>query len=305
MAVQKEKGGSLRLPPSVLFRLVGIKDQLPSPAGVRDPAGADGTAHLHRRSGTNPILRHEIQIFPQLILIPEDHSFTINGKEPVSDPVISYEDGVSTVSAVFEFTVGEPDEVKVSFDSNGRGDTPEVITVQKGKALELVDQPEYIDEITEGDKTWVFGGWTDEDGTPWEDIIADDDITLYAKWLPVIDNVQVTFDIPSLGDDGPELKVPDDAPYYLVYTDDEFDYHNTYISYDWEPVTSIDQEGSYDIFGYVSVTDGVFKLIQPDEEDPDYWEYGGILTVNGEECYASYEYGKYRYDSVFAVLPVF
>ena len=224
-------------------------------------------------------------------LIPEDHSFTINGKEPVSDPVISYEDGVSTVSAVFEFTVGEPDEVKVSFDSNGHGDTPEAITVQKGKALDLVDQPEFIEEISEGDKTWVFGGWIDEDGTPWEDIIAGEDITLYAKWLSVIDNVQVTFDIPSLGDDVPELKVPDDAPYYLVYTDDEFDYHNTYISYDWDPVTSIENEGSYDIFGYVSVKDGVFKLIQPDEEDPDYWEYGGILTVNGEECYASYEYG--------------
>ena len=220
-------------------------------------------------------------------LVTDDFDLTINGEAPVSGPDITYEDGVSKVSAVFEFTIGDPEEFTVSFDSNGHGNTPEAITVQNGKSLAAADKPEYAEEVSEEDKTWLFGGWFDENGNAWDDIIVTEDMTVYAKWNEVIDNIQITFDIPSVGDELPEIKVPEGVPYYIVYSDDEDGYFNTYFSFDYEPVSSIDQEGTYAVYGYISIKDGTFKTT--DDED-DYVEYAGTLTVNGEEIYGFYEF---------------
>ena len=54
--------------------------------------------------------------------IPEDFSFTLNGLAPVEGPTVACDAGVSEITAVWEFPIGTPRTVTVSFETGGSVD---------------------------------------------------------------------------------------------------------------------------------------------------------------------------------------
>ena len=147
-------------------------------------------------------------------LLSESAKFTLNGQEPCAEPKISYKDGITTVRCAYEFTFGTPKEYKISFESE-YGETPEDMIVTEGTMLKYVPEPVVTD--VEG---YRFSRW-DKEGSAWDDITASDEtselgeIYFYAKWIELIDKIEITFSVPAVGQKWNAPSVPKNAPYHL------------------------------------------------------------------------------------------
>ncbi len=213
-------------------------------------------------------------------LISGDFRFTVNGREPVAPPAITYADGVSTAEAVWEFTVGTPGTVTVSFDAGDFAEPPAAIRVPKGKLLRYLDLPVVTEPVTENGRTWLFNGWLDESGKPLEEIAATRDMTASAGWLRFLNDLQVSYPIPAIGEpvgrpDAAESEYCEIAEYHVV--DEHFN-----------QVEEISGPGEYELSVYLRAVPGkaVFAL-ETDEYGFDI--YTGTATVNGVPTEAWYE----------------
>jgi LPXTG-motif cell wall-anchored protein len=174
----------------------------------------------------------------------------------------------------FEFKIGEPPEIEVSFDTGGKTDAPSPVTVEKGTSLGTVDQPD-IPEITEADGVrYKLDGWYDENGTPWEDVKVSEPVTMYAKWLIYIDQIDVTFVVPALGDKITDAAVPEDAPYYILeqYCSDP----------NYDTVDEASSEGEYTLNLSISLKDPDVSTFALEKDEWDFYNYIGDATINGE-----------------------
>jgi len=202
---------------------------------------------------------------------PEGFQATINGVAPIGDLDVTYEGGVCIIRGTWEYIIGSPESVTITFDAAGHGEAPASMTVDKGTSLKYVDAPDFVKTVTEDGATWRFGGWVDEAGTAWDDLMVAQDMTVYAKWIRVIDDVRLYFPTPKVGDKPAGPTVPEGAPYYISSF--------TLMDSTWNGIESIDAPGSYVFECDVSVVDpdsGEFAL----EEVEGYFEYLGSITLN-------------------------
>lgn len=199
-------------------------------------------------------------------------SMTINGQSPVGTPEISSQDGMAVYKGKWAFTIGKPDQVTISFDSAGHGSKPNPVTMAKGTALALELKPEDPGRIHENGKQWQFAGWYKK-GTDisWDQLKAEEDLILQARWKEVIEEVNISFDLPYEG------TVPQDPtlPQGVLYKIKE-----TYImDMDYENVTKV-ASGEYMLRVDLISDQGVF--LDQQNEDGEY-EYLGRVLVNGQK----------------------
>ena len=208
--------------------------------------------------------------------VPEDFKITINDEEPIGLSV-EYENGVALITGQWKYELGDQKPVMISFDNNGHGEVPETVSVNKGSILKYTElTPPDPGMIKDDTGRWLFNGWYDENGTKWDDITANSDMTVYAGWTRVIDEIVLTYDIPKVGDTAEEamkVGVPEGAPYTVseVHLYDE----------EWYTVEVIENNGTLMLYIFISpVDDAVFW-----EElgEFEWYEYLGTLTINGEE----------------------
>ena len=205
--------------------------------------------------------------------VPEDFAFLINGKQPSEEMQITYEKGIYTVQALFEFTLGTPEKVTIHFDSKGHGKTIDDITVNKGILLRTAMEVEDQGIITDDEGTWRFESWLDEDGRDWRDVIAAGDLTLYASWTELLTAIKVQYTIPNVGEPlgMPESAEPDKYIFEEIeFTDSDYNYVDTALSADWYSVC----------FHAVIVADHTEFYVTENEYGDD---YAGTLIINGEE----------------------
>ena len=145
----------------------------------------------------------------------ENTKITINGETPYKDLKVNYENGAYVIKGTWMYQIGEADNVTVSFDANGHGEAPASVKVPQGSLLlDSLDAAD-LGLIHEGEDAWEFKGWYLED-TLYEDVIADEDLTLKASWQEVIDKIVINFEYPHAGDKVLAPTVPDGAKYTII-----------------------------------------------------------------------------------------
>ena len=211
-------------------------------------------------------------------LVPDDFRFTVNGAEPVSQE-IRYEDGAAVIDGIWAFRLGEPEPAAVHFDTAGHGEAPESYTVETGTMLRYAQtQPADPGTLQDSQGTWDFNGWTDENGTDWEELTAAGDITLYASWTRVIDDAVLTCDLPRKGDAAedilPRVTLQDGMPLEVT----EASLHN---GDTWERIE-----------GIIDADTCILKIVMKPEEGHRFLSettedgepvYTGKITVNGQQ----------------------
>ena len=207
--------------------------------------------------------------------IPEDISLKLNGEAPAKGPFISYDEATGITRVTFEFEIGEPPEIEVTFDTGGKADAPEPMTVKKGTALVTKERPDISEVVTSDGSKYKFKDWYDESGTAWDDVKVYEPMTMYAKWLDYVDLIDVSFAVPSLGDKVSEATVPEDAPYYILEQNCS-DPH-------YEDVDEISSEGEYYLSLNIALKDPDNSVFALEPDDWGYNDYIGTATVNGEE----------------------
>ena len=171
----------------------------------------------------------------------------------------------------------------VSFDAGGRADSPAPIEVPSGTRLLYVAAPEMPEYVTVDGSLWRFAGWLADDGTAWADIVAVSDLTVHAKWMLQVADVQVSYAIPNVGGSLGEPTVDPDALYYIAKwgVADE----------DWADVDAIETAGEYHLTVNVALKDPEnteFFMKVTDFGDYVDYQYLGVAAVNGEERDAYY-----------------
>ncbi|MBO4881442.1 MAG: S-layer homology domain-containing protein [Firmicutes bacterium] len=211
--------------------------------------------------------------------VPEDLSVTLNGEE-AEECEIAYPGGPAIITATWPFQLGEEQQAVVRYDMNGHGEAPASYTVPLGTMLAKAEQtPEEPGMVKDETGCWMFAGWSGEDGTPWDELTADGDVTLYASWTRVIDEIVLTYDIPRVGDSGDpllEIGLPEDAPYMLV------DGQARLIDEDWNYVEQIDSTEPLLLRFYLTPVSGDI-LFLTEEDEYGGMTYTGTITINGEE----------------------
>lgn len=205
--------------------------------------------------------------------IDGDWDVTIDGQSPVNIPSVKYENGVSTATVTWEFKFGNPADMTVSFDVAGHGATPHQMAFKKGTMLRYEDGPQMPETVTEDGIIWKFGGWYDENGTIWDDLRVDSDMTLHARWIQVVKSVELTFPDIEVGK-VPTVSVPEGTPYHATID---------YISNsEWDTVEGIDSAGCYHLNVIVAVNDPDAAMFLVEGSEEDGYSYAGTLVVNGE-----------------------
>ena len=214
----------------------------------------------------------------------EDFSFSLNGTAPVECPTVSYADGVSQITAVWEFTIGTPETVTLSFETGNSAEAPAPIQAPRGKQLKYLARPAMPERIVEDGNTWLFRDWQNADGVFWDGLRAGGDMTLSALWTLLLDNIQISFAVPGIGDSIGMPTVPDGALYEITECSvtDKQTYDN---------VESIDGPGEYTLSLSLTAIPNrsVFALGLDEYGDPG---YAGKLTVNGEDATVYYNAGE-------------
>ena len=212
--------------------------------------------------------------------IPEDLTFTINGITPVEGPTIAYADGVSEISAVWEFTFGTPETVTISFETGNSAKAPAPIRIPKGKLLKYLARPTMPEQFVEDGSTWLFRDWEDENGVLWDELRSDGDKTLSALWTLLLDDIQLQFDIPAIGRTIAAPGLPGNAMYEITeyYVTDKKTY---------DTVDIVGGPGEYELsVCLTAIPDKSVFACELDEYGDPY--YAGKLTVNGEEATVYY-----------------
>ena len=271
---------------------------------TEDTVLSDGRVYYF--TGTLGIIGHTV---------PDGFRFTINGEEAKKTEILR-QGGKVLVTGTWEFTLGEPEEVAVRFDAGTPCESPAAVRVDMGVRLGDAEITLPALGIIEDDTVcwrWKFDGWTDADGGPWEDVAAVGDVTLYARWIRLIDKIELTYEPPRLGDGGEDLfrlSAPQGVPYELkdmnlTFTDEE----DIYIAYYYEPGEEndyiLDHEGEWKLSfkAYPTAPDVDFcsrttekTIVFGDEEYSfDVEVFDGILTVNGENVREA-NYSEEYYD---------
>ena len=213
--------------------------------------------------------------------IPEDFAVTVNGKEPVEPIDIKYADGVSKIQGTWEFVTGEPQEACVSFDMEGHGEETELIYVEEGSLLRYAQLPDVPEMVSDSTGYFIFAGWYDENGLSSENVYAENGITLHAKWIRLVDDIEIIYEIPSVGDEVGMPEVPDGADYEITSL--------SFSDEDWNEVTTVKDARPINInFEIGTVSEEIPFLTEEDEDGTE--EYKGVLTINGEEAEAYYDF---------------
>ena len=210
--------------------------------------------------------------------IPEDISLKLNGKSPAKGPFISYDESTGITRVTFEFEIGEPPEIEVSFNTGGKTDNPKLMKVKKGTALSTVERPEISEIVTFEGAKFKLKDWYDSDdseGKAWDDVKVSEPVTMYAKWLDYIDLLEISFDVPSLGDGIAEATIPEDAPYCILLQEC------------WDPgyenTTEASREGEYSLNLNIALKEPDKSVFALETDEWGYLSYTGKVTVNGEE----------------------
>ncbi len=212
--------------------------------------------------------------------IPEDISLKLNGKSPAKGPFISYDESTGITRVTFEFEIGEPPELTVSFDAAGKTEDPAAITVKRGTALFTQERPVIDDPVTQDGAKYKLKDWYDENGTAWDDVKVHQSLTMHAKWLPLVDQIELSFTVPSLGEAIPKVTVPEDAPYYIRSQECS--------NPEWDTVTKADMEGEYSYSINVALKDPENSVFAMGEDEWGILGYIGTVTMNGEEVSSDY-----------------
>ena len=212
--------------------------------------------------------------------IPEDISLKLNGKSPAKGPFISYDESTGITRVTFEFEIGEPPELTVSFDAAGKTEDPAAITVKRGTALFTQERPVIDDPVTQDGAKYKLKDWYDENGTAWDDVKVHQPLTMHAKWLPLVDQIELSFTVPSLGEAIPKVTVPEDAPYYIRSQECS--------NPEWDTVTKADMEGEYSYSINVALKDPENSVFAMGEDEWGILGYIGTVTMNGEEVSSDY-----------------
>lgn len=215
-------------------------------------------------------------------VVPEGLQLTINGVGPVGDLDVTYAEGASVIRAMWAFTIGNPADVTITFDTSGHAEAPEPLVVKKGTFLKFVKTPEFVETVTEDGTTWRFDGWRSEDGTVWNDLKAMLDLTVYAKWMLVVDDIHITFPVPKVGDAVVAPTTADDAAYYV----------ESYwlVDSDWNEVKVVTEAGDYNFNVSILLKDPSNSEFALDESGDDVHEYVGSITINDEDVSADAYY---------------
>lgn len=211
-------------------------------------------------------------------LVPDDFRFTVNGAEPLAQE-IRYENGATLIDGIWAFRLGEPTPMAVRFDMTGHGETPGPYAVESGTILRYArTQPADPGMVQDSQGTWDFKGWADKNGTNWEDVAAVSDVTLYASWSRVIDDVALTCAIPRRGDTAEDVlqsvALPDDLPVEITGT-------GLYDADTWEHVETIGDADTYLLIVFIKPEDGTRFICETTEDGETV--YSGNLTVNGQK----------------------
>ena len=223
----------------------------------------------------------------------DDMRFTLCGLDPVLTET-GYRDGKAWVTAVWSFRLGEPEEVRVSYDTNGRGDPPESFGVEKGTVPSLSGVPAArLPDARDGGGLWGFDGWTDGDTGDWRARPILRDTVLTARWHRILDEIELEYALPRAGDGAaPEARVPEGAPYVLgsVRLVDE----------EWEDAERIESGREYRAFFEVHPADPSARF--PFIEEDGVPVYTGTVRINGKQAgkasvteYTDDESGEIRY----------
>ena len=193
--------------------------------------------------------------------IPEDFTVTLNGALPVEGPSVSYADGASVIRATWPFVLGEPEIVNVS----------EPVQVLKGSKLGRSIVPPAFDIVENEDGRWKFGGWFDENGGSWKDVVADQDVVLHADWSGIIDKVDLTYPIPHVGEDLGTLSVKEGTHIEIDALE--------FIDSNWNTYTKAESTDELIAYFYVRPSGGYVMMLPEDEEGLP--RFDGTVTVNG------------------------
>lgn len=90
--------------------------------------------------------------------VPETFQILIDGKAPV-EVSSEYENGVCVVRLKWEFAVGTPDLVSVSFVMGNGAVAPAPLSIPKGKMLKYIEKPAFDPYYSESGKTLFLGDW--------------------------------------------------------------------------------------------------------------------------------------------------
>ncbi len=217
-------------------------------------------------------------------LAAEDMKLTVNGTEPMSTPEVTCEDAVTVVRAKWEFTVGTPKQLTVSFDSGEHGETPEPVSFTKGTRLEYEEAPD-LGTVTEEGVAYKFAGWKTEDGTGWNDVVLKEDILMKASWKRIVDSIHVIFPLPAVGETIQEPVFEEDDLLYVNYW---------YVSdEDWNDVEAIEKEGRYSLCVTAALKDPEKTEFALEKDEYDLLSYIGKAYINGGEAEtAEYDDGE-------------
>ncbi len=218
--------------------------------------------------------------------IPSDLDLTINGASSVVPLDISRSDGVCTITGIWRFAVGSPSGVSVSFDNGGYETAPGPVTVARGSILRYELEPETYGMIEKDGCRFNFGGWFDAGGTGWEDVCADEDTVLTAKWNKLIERVEFSIDLPGIGEEFSAPVVPEGCGYSINEI--------SYLDSSWNDVDKIGSEGKY-IYSFVITLDEGYEAYGETNEAGDF-NYLGTYAINGEEREVDYDIFNASYD---------
>ena len=214
-------------------------------------------------------------------LVPESFRILINGKAPV-EVSCKYDKGAYIVRITWEFAIGTPDIVSLSFETGNGATAPASFSVEKGKMLKYAEKPAFLKSFSENGKTVLFDNWKDESGMQWEEITATEDMRFFAKWIQIIDDVRISFTM-AVGESIKTPTVPEGAVYIIT------EYHVSDEDYNF--IEEVTGAGTY----YVSISVFDETINEYDEKD-----YSGKITVNGEE-HGDYSYDCYEKPVILAV----
>ncbi len=206
--------------------------------------------------------------------VPEDFTLTVGKTSPIKPAEISYADGCYTISGVFRFTVGTPQEVTVTYDMQGHGQPQEPMKVPEGTILRYECEMPDPGVVSEGGSALNFKGWEDPDGRTWEDITVVSDTTLKAVWLKVIDTVNISYRLPEKDEpvDVTMFSVPEGAPYKVTSAG--------IMNQEWSDVDKITEDGEYILKVVVTPDDDATVLSETDESGEK--EYIISYVTNGQ-----------------------
>jgi len=215
-------------------------------------------------------------------LVPEGFRILLGGKEPIGCRFTD-EKGVTIVELTWEFVVGTPAKVAVRFDSGKEAAAPESILVDRGKKLAFVERPHYLEKLTEKGASYLFDDWQDANGALWEEITVKEEITLTASWIFVIEEVDLRFLLPKIGEEVVIVPSSEGAHYYVSefnVCDEEYHFFET-----------ITAPGHYEVNVFIKNDEKAVFATEIGEFDE--LEYVGSIHVNGEEP-SDYIYDGYE-----------